>query len=396
MVNIMEIFIIGAGASGLTAAITLARKGKKVTILEKNQTCGKKLLLTGNARCNYYNQDQDIKKYNSDNKNALKEILKQGQKEVLPFFDSIGIIHNIKNGYYYPYSNQSKSVLNALLKTLQKLNVKIINNQTVIDIKKQDKFIITTQDSTYKADKLIIATGGKTYPQTGSDGSTYKLLKKLGHSTTKLYPGLTKIIGKDNYYHLWAQTRAQVKLTLKINNQTIKEEIGELQMTKNGISGICTFNLSAKVAKALDKKEKVIITINFVPWFNKNNEQLAKWLKKQNETKDLDTILNGFLPSNTIELFHKTTSINKINNQTLPTIINFLTNFTFNPKEVTFKEAQITVGGIKLNEINPQTLESKIVKNLYIIGEILDVQGDCGGYNLGLAWMTGIIVGKHI
>ena len=176
----MRICIIGGGASGLIAAIGAKNKNNEVFILERNNKCGKKLLLTGNGRCNFWNENQNLNFYHSHNLECLETIFTLEKDQVLPFFKSIGIISKIKDGYYYPYSNQSTAILKALLTEIDKLNIKIYYEEYVTNLKKENNFVIKTNNNIYKADKVIIATGSKAYPKTGSDGNGYELLKQLG------------------------------------------------------------------------------------------------------------------------------------------------------------------------------------------------------------------------
>jgi predicted Rossmann fold flavoprotein len=390
-----EVIIIGGGASGLTAAIIVARNNKRVTILERNNTCGKKLLLTGNGKCNYLNENLDNKHFYSESANLLSKILTDKNKTLVNnFWDSLNIISKNKNGYLYPNSNESKTILDALLLECHKLNVNIKTNVMVNSIQKEKEvFILETNDGIYKAPKVILASGGKAYPNTGSDGNGYKLIKKFNINVTKLTPGLTPLITKEKYD--WAGIREDVSLTLEINHKIIKKEQGEIQLTNYGISGICVMNLSSLI-KDITKSEAYIY-INFLPMFKNNIELKNYFYDKSDNIKDLlykclnkklvNVILNlsqingnlkfNLLPSDKQELL-------------LNTILNFKVEIIDSKP---FKESQITVGGISLKEININNLECLKVKNLYITGELLDINGDCGGYNLTVAWLTGILAG---
>lgn len=389
----MNVYIIGGGASGLVAGIISARNNHKVTILEKNNTCGKKLLLTGNGKCNFYNEDQQLKYYHTNNKKEFKNIFAY-TNQILLFFKTIGIIPQNKNGYYYPYSNQSTSILNALLKEAEKLNIKIITNQNVTKIEKKEQFIIHTNENIYKADKIIIATGSKAYPKTGSNGEGYKLAKQLGHTIKPIYPALTML--KSDQTYNWEGIRTPVTLTLKLNNQTITKEQGEIQLIKNGISGIVTFNISHYIFK----NKNIKILIDFVPWFTKNEDEFIKWLDNQSKKLKypLKNILEGFLNYKLVNFILEKNKYPKDilwENCNKQKIVNDLKQFTFKPNnDYTYDKAQTCQGGIPLEEINTTTMESKITKGLYFTGEIIDVHADCGGYNLSFAFMTAFIAGK--
>lgn len=190
-----KVIVIGGGVSGVVSAIYARRKGNDVTILERNSDILKKLLITGNGRCNYFNSDQDINHYHTSDMNILKDIITEGNiNELLKFYDEIGIVPKIKNGYYYPYSNQAVNVKDAFSAELKKIGINIICDYLVNDIKYNGKFIINDE---LTCDKLIVSTGSKAYPKTGSDGMGYKFLKDLGHNITKIEPALTGIKSKD-------------------------------------------------------------------------------------------------------------------------------------------------------------------------------------------------------
>ena len=235
--------------------------------------------------------------------------------------------------------------------------------------------------------------------KTGSDGNGYSLADFLGHTIKKVSPSLVQVRGKDSFYKEWTGVRSEAILSLYQNDQKVKEERGEVQFTDYGISGICTFNLSGDIAQ--NKEMKSIIYINFVPWFQGSKDEFLKWLNNQIELlKDfsLKGVLEGFLNVKLVNLFLK---LLKIENKTWQDIdkmalIELLFNFKFEVLTTNdFTDSQVTRGGIPLNEVF-ETLESKKTKSLYFTGEILDVDGDCGGYNLGFAWMSGLIVGDNL
>ena len=398
-----QVVIIGGGASGLTAAITAARNGKDVTIIEKNNKCGKKLLITGNGKCNFWNQDQNINHYHSSTPDILKNfITKERQNTVLNFFDSLGLVPKIKNGYYYPFSNQASSIQNILLQECQKLNIQIINDVNVEKIIKKDCFIINPNKENIKAKNIILATGSKAAPKTGSDGSGYDLAKKLGHSIIPPLPSLVQLKGNETYFKNWSGIRCDVIANLYIDNTFAKKELGEIQLTDYGVSGICIFNLSSKAAIALNNHQKVTLKINFMP-FTQNPKQYLKTLNQNAYKKIISELLEGFLHYKLIDIILKKANIkrniplNTLSENELNNLIKTLTEFELKINMThTLDHAQVCSGGVPLTEINSQTLESLKTKNLYFTGEIIDIDGDCGGYNLGWAWMSGIIAGKNV
>lgn len=399
-----KIGIIGAGASGLIAAIFAKNNNNEVIIFERNNVCGKKILATGNGRCNYFNSDNNLIHYESSNSNLISEIInEQTEKEVLNFFNRLGIIPQIKNGYYYPFSNQASTIRNALLDEVKRKGITIYNDFLVTDIKKDNnKFIVIGEWDQICVDKLVIATGSFASPKTGSDGMGYNFLKNMGHSIIKPLPSLVQLKTKGNFLKTWTGVRTQAVVSLYEDDCFIRSEEGELQLTDYGISGICVFNLSNKVARALDNNKKVDICINFLPFINKNYNT---WFINQTDltNKNIKELLLSILNEKIVEVICKESRINtnkkfnELDNNDQSKLISFCTNFKV---EVTstksFNESQVCSGGIPLDEVDLSTMESKIVNNIFITGELLDITGDCGGYNLGIAWRTGIIAGCSI
>ena len=398
-----EVVIVGGGSSGLTAAITAARNGKDVTIIERNNKCGKKILITGNGRCNFWNTDENLSHFHSSNSNLLKEFITDERKNsILKFFDSLGLAYKTKNGYYYPFSNQAFTVENALLSECKKLNIKIINDITVEKIIKKDCFIINPDKEKITAKNIIIATGSKAAPKTGSDGLGYEISKSLGHNIITPLPSLVQLKADEPYFKNWSGIRTDVKVNLLIDHKYIKSETGEIQLTNYGLSGICIFNLSGEAAKALNQNKNVIISINFIP-FASNPKTFLQTLNKNSYHKTISELLEGILHYKLVDIIIKKTHLkrdlllNTLTDNELNNLIKTLTNFQIEILDThTLDHAQVCSGGIPLTEINSKTLESLKVKNLYFTGEIIDIDGDCGGYNLGWAWMSGIIAGKNV
>lgn len=401
-----EIVVIGGGASGLVSAIITARKGKKVTILEKNNICGKKILVTGNGRCNYFNEDQSIKHYRSNDKELLKEIItKKNQEKVLQFFKDIGIEPKIKNGYYYPFSNQAVSIQNALLTEIKNLDIEIRNEVEVRKIKKQnDKFIIMTDKESIEANKIIISTGSKSAPKTGSNGSGYKICQELGHTIIEPLPALVQLKGKEKYFKEWNGIRADVAISLYEDNKEIAKEIGEIQLTDYGISGICVMNLSGRVARGLYTGKDEYVKINFLTNLNINTvQECISFIDKRNKVmknRTISELLEGIINYKLLNVLLKNLKDkqwNEVSAKDKEKIAESLVELKVNIIGTnSFDKSQVCSGGIPLKEIDVNTMESKLVNGLYIIGELLDCDGDCGGYNLTWAWITGIIAGEEI
>lgn len=410
-----EVIIIGGGASGLVAAINIARKGKKVTILEKNSACGKKILATGNGRCNYFNEDQNINHYRSKNHELINSVINQKNlDEVLSFFDSVGIVPKIKNGYYYPNSNQAVSIQNALLIEAKNLNIDIKTDTTVFNIKNEKDenqnniFNVIANQGNFYARKVILATGTKASVKTEENTLGYEFSKKFGHSCIKVLPALVQLRGNEKYFKEWNGIRIDASITLYDNNSNvITKEIGEIQLTDYGVSGICAMNLSGRVSRMVSEGKRPYVSINFLDSLNIDDENKAKeFIDNRNKAiknRNIVELLEGIINYKLLNVLLKNLNIsNKCTwdeisfdnkKQFILSLINLKINITGTNS---FDKSQVCSGGIPLNEIDLNTMESKIIKGLYIIGELLDVDADCGGYNLTWAWTTGIVSSKNI
>ena len=405
-----NIVIIGGGASGLVAAIFAAKAGNKVCIIEKNNICGKKILATGNGRCNYWNEDQSISHYRSNNIDLVKEVLSNENKgRILEFFEEIGILPKIKNGYYYPFSNQAITMQRALILEAEKLNIDIKNNVIIKDIKDiGDKFIILTEDGVnMKADRIILATGSKAAPKTGSDGIGYKISEKFGHSIINPLPALVQLKANESFLKKWEGVRTDVMITLIENDKKLAEEKGEIQLTNYGVSGICIFNLSGRAARGLTDGKKEKLEINFLEGLNiKSEAEFVRWFTFRNQkikNRTIGELLEGVLNYKLVNVLLKRAKLNdkdKWNEIDEKSKIQLAKNVIKFDLDIigtnSFDKAQVCSGGIPLNEIDTKTMESKKQKGLYIVGELLDVDGDCGGYNLEWAWITGMIAGISV
>jgi len=395
-----KVVVIGGGASGIIASI-FASSNNEVIVLERNSSPLKKLLLTGNGKCNYFNDNQSISNYNSTNIDLVEKIISENNIEsVLSFFDKIGIIPRIKNGYYYPYSNLSNSIKEALLKETSLKSVKIKTDYLVKSIEKvNNKFIINNE---IECDYVIISTGSKACPKTGSDGIGYEILKKFGHSIVKVLPALTQVIGSKPYFKDWAGIRVDAKVSLYENNKYVISQVGEVQLTKTGLSGICIFNLSNKIKRGLDKGYREDISINFLPFVD-NIESFLEDRNNKVKRRTIIELLEGLINYKLVKIILKESKIdenkyyNELNEKERNSLFSNLINFKVNIIDTNdFENAQVCSGGIPLTEVDINTMESKIVKGLFIIGELLDIDGLCGGYNLTVAWISGILAGTYI
>lgn len=391
-----RIVIIGSGASGIVSAISSKREDNEVIVLEKNNDSLKKLLITGNGKCNYFNDDFSINNYSSNNIDILKKIITSDNKnKVLNFINSIGIKSRIRNGYYYPASNQAYSIHNVLIKESNILGVIIKNNYEVNSIKKiNNTFIINDE---IKCNKLVISTGSMAYPKTGSTGDGYKFAEYFNIKVNSIYPALVALKSDNKLLKELDGVRVECKVTNSKNNVS---EIGELQFTKEALSGICIYNLS--IDNNIDN-----IAVNLLNSFNINSiDEFLREMDKQNslvKNRTITELLEGYLNYKIVNAILKYSKIDQSKNYNALTkkekeiLGNNLVNLNFKIIDrKDYNSSQICGGGISLEEINIDTFESKKVKDLYFTGELLDVCGKCGGYNLGFAFLSGMIVGENI
>lgn len=397
----MRIVIIGGGCSGVVTAIKAKNNHNEVIILEKNEELLKKILITGNGRCNYYNSDQSTDKYHSSSNKINNIITKNNLNIVTNFFDELGIIPKIKNGYYYPFSNQAITIKDALLSKLKEKNILIKTSYNVEKIeKKNNKFIINNE---LECDKLVISTGSYSYPKTGSTGAGYNFLKSFNHTIIDVNPSLVALISDMKYMKKLSGIRAEAKLSLYDNDNLIREEYGELQLTDYGISGICTFNLSYYVPNILKNNNQAIVKVNFLPFIEDNAMEWFNNYREKTNINKIRDLLERLLNKKLVDIILKVSEINgdkdykNLDSRSKRILTSTVTSFEFNIINTKgIENGQVCSGGISLDEINENTFESLKVKNLYITGELLDITGDCGGYNLTICWISGLLSGKNI
>ncbi|MBP5679057.1 MAG: aminoacetone oxidase family FAD-binding enzyme [Bacilli bacterium] len=401
----MRIVVIGGGASGVICAIHAKNDANEVIILEKNDKLLKKLLLTGNGRCNYMHDSYSLRDYHSQNMEYLEDFLSEKNiQDVSYFFDSIGVISKNKNGYIYPFSNQASTVRDALIREVERKGI-VVNYDTVVkDIqKKGTQFSVDTGDRVLYCDKVVLATGSYAYPKTGSDGSGYPLLEAFGHTIIKPLPALVQLTSDFPYRKDWDGVRCDVILSLEEEGEEIAREEGEVQLTDYGVSGICTFNLSHYATRGLYENKKEVIKINFVPFIE---TLMTPWMdryNKKNEGKNISELLQGFLNKKIVPIILKVCHIREdvsyedLTNEEKLTLCHTLKGLSV-PITGTkdYESCQVCNGGVSLKEIYSDTMESKLVDGLYITGELLDINGDCGGFNLTECWISGILAGRSL
>jgi predicted Rossmann fold flavoprotein len=388
--------VIGGGAAGICAAISAARAGNAVVICEKMPQLGKKILASGNGRCNLLNDNFDENFYNSTAREIIKSILAQfGKNEILAFFHELGLETWSQDGRIFPVTNQAASVLKVLEIELRRLSVPVEYDFDCSGISFSGGDIVVSAKNSNKlaCRKLIITGGGKTYPVLGSDGSLFDIAKHIGHKIIEPVPCAVPLIVKDHLCHYLQGQRISAAACSVIDGNKSPAVKGELLFTKYGLSGTCVLDISEEISIAINRyhKKDVFISVDLVPFMDK--EQLKNRLTKRiNQKVAAGDILVGILPN---KLCVSLKSL--FENDNVDAAVARLKDMRFRVFGTqSWKEAELTAGGVDVNEIVPGTLESKLRINVYFAGEVLDVNGRRGGYNLGWAWASGYIAGQTL
>ena len=449
--------VIGGGAAGMMAAIEAARAGAIVTLIEKNPQLGKKLAMTGNGRCNYTNLDMSDRiggKFRGFHPEFAAPSLDALPPEaVLDWFRAIGVEPRFRGSYVYPNSDQASAVVDALREELHRLSVKVHYNAEVKNIQRIEKdagyFMIQCTDATVKADRVILAAGSKAAPKTGSNGDGYFIARKLGHTIVPYVPALCGIRCAGDAFRALAGIRTEAALELVIDGHSVDREAGELQLVDYGISGIPVFQLSRYAAYALQEGKKAAVYINFLPGFTEagaavrnskrassasgistievsaaKNAQNARaevscCAAKAEDPKDLavqlyrqrqerlagrkmESFFTGLLPQKLGLLLLRMASVRpelpvaELSEKQLRSLASLSVRFKAECVEMNgFLQAQVVAGGVDTTEVDPGTMASRLVPGLYFAGEVLDIDGICGGYNLQWAWASGFVAGRH-
>ena len=399
----VKIAVIGGGASGMMAAISAGKSGASVTVFEASKRIGNKILMTGNGKCNFSNLILDDTCYYSKDKGFVREVMEQFSPNATKlFFEEAGMLVKNKNGYLYPQGEQASIVLDILRLKLKEYGVCVYTECRISKIQNQNNsFVIETENGKqYVFDKVIIATGGRSYPKTGSDGNGYKLAKKLGHSVMPTVPALVQLCGGDNFYNIVAGVRSEGVVTLYIDGEIARKERGEIQFTDYGISGIPVFQISRMAAYGLFEKKQVVICVDVLPEYE--IDKIKEFVKSRvllHKNNTLEEFMCGFANKKlcllAMKLLNKKTDskVCTMSEEELLQIVLKLKNIEFHITDTKgYETAQVTAGGVNVAELNSD-LSSKVVKGLYFTGEIIDVDGICGGYNLQWAFATGYIAG---
>lgn len=401
--------MVGSGPAGLLAAGRAAELGNSVLVLEKMEREGRKLLITGKGRCNVTNDasiGDFITKVHPKGRFLRNAFSQFYSTDIIELLQKYGVELTLeRGGRYFPVSNKSSDVLKALLAWVNELNVEIrcgrrvekpmVENDQIVGVQANGIQLLTKQ--------LILATGGKSYPATGSNGDGYELAKQVGHTLVKARPSLVPVETEGTVAkQLQGLNLKNVKAVVWVNDKKYAEDFGEMLFTHFGLSGPIILTLSRGIVDELDKKNKVEITVDLKPALDEQKLD-ARLIRDLNEhgKKKISNIFKFWLPSKMVPVFIDLSGINpekechQVSSKERKQIRYLLKNLRFRISNYRpFKEAIITAGGIPTNEISPKTMESKLVSGLYFAGELIDVDADTGGYNLQIAYSTGWVAGN--
>jgi len=406
MNNKLKIAVIGSGPAGMMSAIQASDKNSEVFLFEKNSRLGKKLLITGKGRCNITNQESDIKKFiqafGKNSKFLFSAFAQFFNEDLLNFFREKGLEFNYeRGGRVFPKSNSAHDVLDILKSYLKEAKVEIQINKELKDIQVQNNhFVLKFADSEFIADKVIIATGGKSYPGTGSSGEVFEIIKKLGHKIIELKPSLVPILVKEAWINdLEGLSLKNVEAKIIKNSKIIEFRFGEMLFTDRGVSGPIILSLSKYICR--EDFFNLFLSIDLKPALN--SEQLTQRIRREMNEQNIiyKNLLKLLLPSKLIPVFLKLGDIDEnkkikhLNKKEINNLIDLLKNFRFTILGLdNFTQAIITSGGIDIKQINPQTMESKLIPGLFFAGEVIDLDAETGGYNLQSAFSTGYVAGR--
>nr|MBQ6241821.1 aminoacetone oxidase family FAD-binding enzyme [Lachnospiraceae bacterium] len=406
----MNIAVIGGGASGMMAALTAAENGAEVEILEGGTVLGKKILATGNGRCNLTNLSLDPSFYQGSCRRHASLLLREfGVQDTLDFFESIGIptvaagSARGNDAWVYPSCKEAAAVRMALEMECERRGVRIRKECRAVSLKKQNgRFMIGLENgSSAEADRVILTTGGKAFPKSGSDGGGYALAAGFGHQIVSPLPALGPVFSSNPYTKNLSGLRAEALLSLQVDGEETAQEYGEVQFTDYGLSGIPVFQLSGRIARELAADHGVMLVLDLLP--DKTEQEILMDLAERRlrrRERESGTLLLGLVPSKMVPVLFQESGIplhipcRDISQSGLMRLAEILTSFAFHVSGVKdFDSCQVTSGGIPATEVS-LNLESIKCRGLYFAGEILDLDGPCGGYNLQWAWTSGFAAGK--
>ncbi len=399
--------VIGAGASGMMAAITAADAGARVVLIEHKDRIGKKILSTGNGRCNFTNIHQEPVCYHSENPLFPWRIIEKfNARDTISFFLQIGVYSKNRNGYLYPNSDQASAVLDALRMEIDRLGIEVRTGTECREIcpgKRGFKIRVQSERGEFiRADRVILCTGSKAAPVTGSDGSGYALAKSLGHRIIPVLPALVQLRCEGSFFKSIAGVRAVGTVSVWSGMECIARDTGEIQLTDYGISGIPVFQVSRYAAQLLYEKREAEAVLDFMPDFTK--EQTGAFLSARAKTrpdKPLEMFLIGLFHKKLSDLWVRLSGIARgkhagdLTEKEIEKLTGLIKEFRVRITGTnSFDQAQVCRGGVDTSEADPDTLESRYIPGVYFAGELLDVDGMCGGYNLQWAWSSGYTAGR--
>lgn len=375
-----DVVIVGGGISGMFAAIEACRRNKRVVILEKNSELGKKIYATGNGRCNFTNANMSPDKFETEDLNFVKNVLEGfDNSDLLEMVKNLGMPYYEKEGYYYPLSNSSMSFAKVLINEINILGVDVVCDYNVRSIeKKDDKFVVSNNVVRYEGRKCIISAGGSAMPSSGSSGDAYYYAKKLGHRVKEALPALCKL--KSNVSKSLHGVKALANASLFVDDEYVMSDYGFVQFVNGYLSGIPIFQLSGKAIRAFEEGHKVDVVIDY--FYKEDKEALINKIEN-NSALEYD-ILCGMLNEKIVIDYYKN------NNSIFEGVKYSITGYGG------FDVAQCTSGGVYTCEIDSKTLESNICSGLFFTGEIIDVAGLCGGYNIQFAASSGVLAGRNV
>jgi len=403
-----EVIIIGGGASGMVAAISAKRNGASVTILERNSRIGKKILATGNGRCNFTNLQIETACYHGRDPQFVFDAFSAfGVRETLDFFEELGIAYKVEDqGKVFPMSDQAASILDVLRYELQDLGVQIICDALVEKIhSKQGRLEVEIADGTkFLGDSVIIATGGKAMPASGSDGKGYLLAESLGHAVVPIFPALVQLMLEGDFFQQIQGVKLVGRAELLHQQKILAQERGDLLFANYGISGPPILQISRKAGELLQAQKEAVLKIVLLE--GRSREEVSQLLLNRWQNRPAKTIefsLVGLINKRLIPVVLKEAGISQIRRpaeelsvQEREKIAQILTDWRFKVRGTkSWTSAQVTAGGVATEEIKQKTMASQIVPGLYFAGEIMDIDGQCGGFNLQWAWTSGYLAGQN-
>jgi predicted Rossmann fold flavoprotein len=403
-----QVTVIGGGSSGMVAAISAARSGAEVVLLERMNRIGKKLLVTGNGRCNMTNANCELSRFHGGNRAVVASVLAQFPvRDTLVFFERLGIAWKTEeDGKIYPHSDQASAVLDVLRYELEQLKVAILVEAEVAAVcPESGAFALQLQDSReISASRVVLASGGRAGPQFGSNGSGYRLARSLGHRVIEPLPGIVSLRLDALFLPRLKGIKFVGSIQARSGGDVLRREVGEILFTDYGISGPPVLQVSRMVMAAMKRNTTPVVALDLFP--DLELEQLDRTLKDrfaQQAHKPLDMGLVGLLNKRLIPVVLAQAGIHDTSRacaglaaQERQQLSALLKDWSFNVTgSQSWHDAQVAAGGISLDEVNPATLESLRQPGFYLCGEVLDVDGDCGGFNLQWAWSSGWVAGRH-